>query len=86
MLSESCTGFPAFAVDEVDHTRWEPSLLDKGSEVENGEGCLLSGLQNDCVTSAERGSEFPSSHRQREIPSVEGVSTTFLKGRIKPTE
>lgn len=48
-------------------------LLDEGSHVQCAEWCLLCRLDNHCVPTAQRGSNFPGKHQQGEVP-LEGKS------------
>lgn len=58
----------AVAVDDINHTGREASLLDEVAHHQHGQWGLLSKLQDNCVATAKCRSQFPTSHAQGVVP------------------
>ena len=91
MVDERGASDAAQAIDDVDDTRREAGFLDEVGEVEDAEGGLFGGLQDDGVSAGERGAQLPGGHGQREVPGddladdADGLAQSvgeFLMGRV----
>lgn len=68
MLDSGKVSYLAEAVDDIDNSRRESSLLDKVAHDQHGQRRLLSKLQNNCVATAKRGPQLPTGHAQGVVP------------------
>lgn len=64
------------AVDDVDDSWWESSLLDEVAHVQHGQWGLLSQLQDNGVATAESRSKLPASHAQGVVPGDDLTANT----------
>jgi hypothetical protein len=64
--------------NDVDNTRGEASLLDQCAGNVSRKRCLLSSLQDDCVTGGDGGTNLPCPHEDREVPGNDLTADTNL--------
>jgi hypothetical protein len=56
------------SVNNINNSRWETSLLEQTSHVQNRQWCLLSCLKDNRVTTRQCRSQLPRRHLQRKVP------------------
>ena len=59
---DCCAGVFAIAVEDIDDAGGEASFFDQGGEVEDAEGGLFGGFDDDCIAAGEGGTQFPGAH------------------------
>ena len=64
--------------NDVDNTRGKASLLDQCAGNVSRKRSLLSGLQDDCVTGGDGGTDLPCPHEDREVPGNDLTADTNL--------
>ena len=81
MGGEGGTSDLAEAGEDVDDARWETGFFDKICGEEGTEWCLLSGLEDDGITTCDGGADLPCPHEEREIPGDDLGADADLCGR-----
>lgn len=65
---ERWAGGSSEAVNDVDDTRREAGFLEEAGHIENAEGGLFGGFQDNGVSACEGRAQLPGGHGQREVP------------------
>lgn len=60
--------YPSVPIDDIDNTRWEASLLNQIAHNQHRERRLLSEFKDNCVATAKRRAQLPTSHTQGIVP------------------
>ena len=68
VVGKSGTGHTTSTRNDVEHTRWESSLLNECGSIQSGQWCLLGWLHDNHITSGKCRSDLPRQHHQRKVP------------------